>query len=62
MPVNEENWVVGCFEIAELRGGLRVKVKAVETTAFRHETPNLASLVGDHYIQIGLMGSWRKTR
>jgi len=49
---------VGCFEITELRGGLKVKVQAVETTASRHGTPNLASLgkiihiVGDHYVGI----------
>jgi len=48
----------GCFEIAELRRGFKVKVYAVETTAFRHGTPNLASLgkiipiVSDDYVGI----------
>jgi hypothetical protein len=44
--------------MADLRGGLEVKVYAVETSAFRHGTPNLASLgqiiriVGDYYVGI----------
>jgi hypothetical protein len=42
----------------ELRCGLKVKVKAVGTSAFRHGTPKLAALgkiarvVGDCYVEI----------
>jgi hypothetical protein len=48
----------GSFEIAELRGGLKVKIQGVEATAFRHRTPKIAPLgkilhvVGDHYVGI----------
>ena len=34
----------GCFEIAELRGGLKVKIQGVEATAFRHRAPKIAPL------------------
>jgi hypothetical protein len=40
------------------RGGLKVEIQAVETTASRHRTPNLSSLgkiiyiVGDHDVGI----------
>jgi hypothetical protein len=56
IPISLTDQWVTVFWIAELRGGLEVEVQAVETSAFRHRTPNLASLgkitrvVGDHYV------------
>jgi divalent metal cation (Fe/Co/Zn/Cd) transporter len=46
------------LKIAGLWGGLKVKVQAVETAAFHHRTPDLASLgkilhvVGNHCVGI----------
>jgi hypothetical protein len=46
------------LQIAELGGGLRIKVEAVETAASRRGAPHLASLgkivhiAGDHYVGI----------
>jgi hypothetical protein len=55
---------VGQFEIAELRsGGLKIKVCAVKTTAFRHGAPDLASLgkithiVSHHYMRVKRMSA-----
>ena len=44
IPISLTDQWVTVFWIAELRGGLEVEVQAVETSAFRHRTPNLASL------------------